>query len=115
MNESDYWLRLEYRLCSEFEGLLENHLRFLWCDGFTPQQYLVDDPLPRVTGLVWICNGQIQDEWEFTLLLPHPVGAPSEIEWSSLLPADSVTRWLAVDPIGKRVEIEPAAAVPDLA
>jgi hypothetical protein len=115
MDESDYWLSLEFRICREFAGMSDNHLRFLWCDGFTPQRYLLDDPTPRITGRAWICNGQRQDEWDFTLFLPHPVDSPDKIDWASLLPSENVTRWLAVDQRGKRIQIEPSAAVPDLA
>jgi hypothetical protein len=110
MNESDYWVHLEYRVCREFAGMPENHLRFLWCDGFIPQQYLFDGPSPRITGRAWICNGPRQDQWAFTLFLNHPVASRSEIDWPSLLPREDVTRWLAVDPPGKRIQIEPLAA-----
>jgi len=115
MTESEYWLRLEYRLESEFDGLPERHLRYYWCDGFLPQQYFLDEEPPRIAGKAWICNGQETYElWDFVFFLDHPVGSSSEIDWTSLLPAKNVTRWLAVDPVRKRIEIEPSAAVPDL-
>ncbi len=38
MTESDFWTHLEFRLCREFAGLPDNHLRSLWCDGFIPEQ-----------------------------------------------------------------------------
>ncbi|AMV29151.1 hypothetical protein VT84_32450 [Gemmata sp. SH-PL17] len=115
MNEADFWLRLEFRLCSEFAGMADRHLRYLWCDGFGPERYHLGDFEPRITGHVWICNGDKQDKWEFTLFLPHPIGSRDEIDWASLLPPGNVTRWLAFDSRGKRIQIEPAAAVPDLA
>jgi len=52
---------------------------------------------------------------EFTLLLNHPVGSRAEIAWSALLPPENVTRWLAPDHSGKRIQIEPLAAVADAA
>ena len=113
MDEADYWLSLEYRLCHEFAGMPENHLRFLWCDGFIPEQYRLDGPSPQITGRAWICNGRRQQEWEFSLFLTHPVGSRAEINWRSLLPPANVTRWLAIEPAGKRIQIEPAAAVLD--
>jgi hypothetical protein len=116
MSESEYWLRLEFRLCAEFAGLPERRLRHFWCDGFTPQQYFLDEDPPCITGLAWICQGQqIFEQWEFVLFLDHSLGSRSEIDWTSLLPADNVTRWLAMDPLGKRIEIDPSAAIPDLA
>src|SRR6266542_2964451 len=111
MGESDYWVHLEYRVCREFAGLSENHLRFLWCDGFIPEEYHLDGPSPCIKVGAWICNGPRQEQWEFTLFLNHPVGSRSEIEWPSLLPPENVTRWLAVDPAGKRIQIDPSAAV----
>lgn len=113
MSEADYWVSLEYRVCRELAGMPENHLRCLWCDGFVPALYLLDGSMPRITGRAWICNGRRQAEWDFTLLLPHPVKSWDEVDWASLLPPEDVTHWLAVDQRGKRIEIDPAAAVPD--
>lgn len=110
VNEADYWMSLEYRVCREFAGMPDNHLRYLWCDGFIAERYLIDEPAPRITGRAWICNGPRQDEWEFTLLLPHPVVSRDKVEWESLLPPDDLTQWLAVDEHGKRIQIEPSSA-----
>jgi hypothetical protein len=111
VTERDYWQRLEFRLCRELEGMEENSLRFLWCDGFIPQQYLVDDPDPRITGLAWICNGPRQARWEFTLLLDHTVSTREDIQWDLLLPPDEVTGWLAVDLDGHRIRLTPSHAL----
>jgi hypothetical protein len=113
VDEADYWASLEYRICREFARMPENHLRYLWCDGFIPAQYLLDAPAPQIKGTAWICNGRRQAEWVFALFLRHPVSSRHEIEWAALLPPDNVTQWLALDRQGKRVEIEPSAAVPD--
>jgi hypothetical protein len=115
MLESDYWVALEFRVCREFAGTPANHLRFLWCDGFLPEQYTVGGPSPCIKGRVCIANGRTQDKWEFTLFLNHSVGSPSEIDWASLLPPENVTGWLAIDWPGKRIQIEPSAAVADAA
>ena len=112
MDEADYWANLEYRLCREFAGMSENYLRCLWCDGFIPEQYILHGALPRITGRAWICKGSEQDEWKFTLLLPHQVSSKEEIDWPSLLPPENVTRWLTVDSESKKIEIQPVA-MPD--
>jgi hypothetical protein len=112
VNELDYWPNLEYRICREFAGMVDRGLRYLWCDGFIPQQYLLSDPTPRIEGFAWICKGQDQERWTFTLVLPRPVVSLEDIDWSSLIPPEEVTRWLALDDVGKRIQIEPAAAVP---
>ncbi len=113
MDEADYWVSLEYRVCREFAGMPERRLQFMWCDGFIPCEYILDGPPPRIVGRAWICYGQRQAEWKFTLLLPRPFGSREQIDWASLFPPENMTRWLALDEAGRRIEIEPAAAVPD--
>ena len=114
LDERSFWLDLEYRLCDEFRGLSERRYHCFWCDGFIPGNYRLDDPRPQITGKAWICDGPKQDEWDFTLLLPRRFASREEIDWESLLPPDEVTRWMAFDEGRRYIEIEPAAAVPDL-
>ncbi len=114
MSEADFWVSLEFRLGHEFAGLPERRYRYFWCDGFEPSEYELAGPSPRITGWCWICNGPRQAEWQFALLLPRPVGSREEIDWPSLLPPPNVTRWMALDEGRRSIEIEPAAAVPDL-
>lgn len=95
----------------------DNHLRFLWCDGLEPETYLFDQNPPRITGRAWIGNGPKEDQmhrWSFTLLLPPTAASHDLIDWASLLPADNTTRWLSIDLENRLLEIDPAAAVPDL-
>jgi mRNA-degrading endonuclease RelE of RelBE toxin-antitoxin system len=113
MDEKYFWGSLEFRLCHEFAGLPERRYQYFWCDGFIPTNYLLDDPRPRITGKVWICNGPAQKEWDFALLLPRPFEAHEEIDWASLLPPKDVTRWMTFDEGCRYIEIEPAVAVPD--
>jgi hypothetical protein len=115
VNEATYWATLEFRITDELAGLSDRDLRYLWCDGLLPVQFLLDDPTPRIIGRAWICNGPKQAEWQFTLFLPSLVGSRAEIDWAALLPAEDVTCWLALDLVGKRFEIDPAAAIADLA
>jgi hypothetical protein len=105
VTEADYWLRLEYRVCRELAGMEDKALRFLWCDGFIPEQYLLDEPTPRITGHAWIGNGpRKQDRWKFTLFLDQAVCNRDEISWSALLPPDDVTGWLGVDLDHRQIE-----------
>src|SRR5262245_54400936 len=113
MSESDYWLELEYRVSAEFAEMADNRLRFLWCDGFTPLEYLLDDSLPRITGRTWICNGPKQEEFDFTLFLKALVDSRADVDWSALIPPTGVTRWIAVDVASRRIQFDPRAAVPD--
>jgi len=112
MREADYWEHLEYRVCRELRGLAQTALLSLRCNGFIPERYILDDPTPRVEGRVWIGVGSSShQEWEFALLLPHPVRSRDEITWAALLPPEHATRWLALDLIGMYMHIEPAAAL----
>jgi hypothetical protein len=114
MDESGFWDHLEYRVCDEIGGLREPGFRRYWCDGFLPDLYVFDESPPRVVGRVWMGIGpREQEEWRFTLLLRGPIASREEIDWSALLPPPDATRWLTVDPAGKRLVIEPAVAVPD--
>ena len=107
VTEADYWPRLEFRVCRELAGMEESALRFLWCDGFIPEQYLLDDPTPRITGRAWICNGPKQEQWEFTLVFPEAVQTVQDISWAALLPSEEATGWLGVDRDGRQIVIVP--------
>lgn len=112
--ERDFWARLEFRICRELNGMPEQWQRRYWCDGFIPEYYKLDGEPPHISGRVWMVEVQKQHKWKFVLLLPHPYKTYEEIDWVALLPPENVTRWLTVDPDCQRIEIEPAAAVPDL-
>jgi hypothetical protein len=106
VTETDFWTRLEYRVSREFESM--NGRRFLWCDGFVPQEYLVDDAEPRIEGMVWIGNGRRHDQWVFELMLGHHTRSLEDVPWAALLPSDSETGWLVVDVDLRHVRIVPS-------
>jgi hypothetical protein len=114
VDQKEFELSLEYRICLEFSCISESQLSNLWCDGVMLGTFLLDDPRPRILGTAWICEGVKQEEWRVELLLPKRLKPPGEVKWEQLLPPEDVTRWLAVDRQKKFVQIEPAAAVPDL-
>jgi hypothetical protein len=114
VGESDFWSHLEYRVCHDIDGLRQRELRHFWCDGFIPVCYHLGEPSPHIIGRVWMGIGpRDQQEWEFILLIPGPVTSREAIDWSALLPPLDRTRWLTVDPIAKRLIVEPAVALPD--
>jgi hypothetical protein len=112
VTETDYWEHLEYRVCREFEGMEDRALRFFWCDGFIPQEYLVDDPSPRITGLAWIGSVPRQEQWAFELVLPNTVRSLEHVPWHTLLPAEDVTDWLSIDLEKRQIRIVPSVGVP---
>lgn len=114
MDEATFWKKLEYRICGEFVGLPEQRHRYFWCDGFIPYDYYLEEPTPQIAGRAWIVDGQAQEQWDFVLYLPGSVLSKELIDWESLLPPENRTRWMCFDENRKRLEIDPAAAVPDL-
>ena len=114
MTESDFWLALEFRIGGEFAGLPQRRLQYFWCDGFQPDEYVLNGAEPRIIGKAWIVDDQKEMVWDFTLLLPSAVNSRHDIDWASLLPPESATRWIAIDESRRYIELEPAVAVPDL-
>ena len=93
MDESEFWVRLEYRVCQEIDGLRQPGLRRFWCDGFIPVRYDFDEPSPRIVGIVWIGIGRREQQaWEFVLLLRGPIESRENVIWSALLPKLNMTR-----------------------
>lgn len=112
MKESDFWSQLEYRVCHELDGLDECRERGLWCDGFIPEKYVLDEPSPHISGRVWIGIGTLnQQEWGFTLFLGKPADGSDKINWPELLPLNNLTQWIEVNIESKRLELDPGAGV----
>lgn len=109
MEETDYWLHLERRVCRGLRETADEAFCHLWCDGIVPESYRLDAHEPYIAGHAWICNGPRQDKWAFTLLLPRTAVSRDNIEWVSLLPPENARHWLSLDKQGKHIDIDPAA------
>jgi hypothetical protein len=108
IKEADFWPRLEYRVCREMNGIPHCKRAALWCDGFLPEQYFLDNAPGYIEGQVWIGRGsRHQEEWRFRLLLGSPLASVKDIPWSEVLPPDGVSGWLMVDTQRKRLEVKP--------
>ena len=112
MDESDYWVALEYRICRELEGFEDGQLRALWCDGLVPEEWELPAGQPSVRGLAWFGRTG-QDRWQFVLLLAPSPSSREGIHWDELLPPDDHTGWLSVDLERRSIVIDPAASVPE--
>jgi hypothetical protein len=112
IDESDYWVALEYRICREVEGFAEEPLRRFWCDGLEPLCYHLDPPEPCVRGRAWF-GPTGQDVWDFTLLLDPATRARSDVDWAALLPDERLTGWLSPRPHDRRLVIDPLGGHPD--
>lgn len=114
MDESEYWRRLEYRVCRELRGLADDELRCLWCDGFIAEGFHADDTGATISGRLWIGrSAREQEAWRFHLFVGRSVHCQAEVPWDRLLPAEDATGWLSVDPPSKVLTIRPPAAYPE--
>jgi hypothetical protein len=102
-----FWKELEFRVSREMQTPNLKRL-FLWCDGFTPEQYFLDETPVRVTGSVWIgdIGSSGQEEWQFTLSLPLGTSSRTNIDWATLLPPPEVSDWLLIHPTKKELEMK---------
>jgi hypothetical protein len=89
MTEREFWLVLEYRLEHEFAGMADRRLQYLWCDGFIPVQYQLSEDPPKIVGRAWICDDRKQEKWGFTLFLPTAVASVEDVDWRTLIPAQT--------------------------
>ena len=105
---------LEYRNCRKLADMQSWDLRHLWCDGFSPERYYLTGQKPYITGGAWICLGQRQSEWKFTLLLPPTGNLQDGIDLHSLLPPENMARRLTIDQEREHIKVEPGVAMPDL-
>jgi hypothetical protein len=107
LDEAEFWVRLEYRICAELHGFEDNGLRHYWCDGLVPEEYdLLGEPR-CIRGRAWIGQGRRQEQWNFTLLTTPPVMDRREIDWAAVLPGDALTGWLTPDLQRKTLKIDP--------
>lgn len=93
--------------------MLDPQLATMWCDGLIPERYLFDGRQPRITGRAWL-GATGQEPWTFTLFLHTTVKRREEIDWAAHYPPENTTCWIAVDVTSRRIQFEPAAAVPNL-
>jgi hypothetical protein len=105
--ERRFWKDLEFRVSREMENPKLKRL-FLWCDGFTPKQYFLNETPMRVTGSAWIgdVGSSGQEEWQFTLSLPLETSSRTNVDWAALVPLPEVRGWLFVAPAEKKIEMK---------
>lgn len=111
MDESEFWTKLERRICGELANMRDPAWRYWWCDGFRLR--IVDREKGEITGRVWMVQGMNQQDWSFRLSLRKLSSEEERIDWSALLPAEHETRWLSMDLAKKHVTIEPELGQPD--
>jgi hypothetical protein len=112
VEEDDYWVRLEFRICAEVRGFDDLQLRGNWCDGLVAEEYDLLPPKPCIRGRAWF-GPDGQQPWEFSLLVDPNTRSRTDIDWAALLPGDRSTGWLSPDPQRKTMTIDPLGGHPD--
>lgn len=114
MTETDYFGRLEMRVCRELAGMHQTELQWMWCDGFIPEEFAVVGQRCRMTGRVWVAwGGRRQECWTFALLLGGETLDRDCVDWAAMLPAGEFTGWLSLDFDNKSTTICPSAQYAD--
>ena len=106
--ERQFWEELEFRVSREMQKPNFKKL-FLWYDGFTPEQYFLNETPVRIVGSAWIV-GDRHEVWKFTLSLALGASGRPNIDWARLLPAPESDGWLFIAPAAKELEVKLALA-----
>jgi hypothetical protein len=111
VEEREFWVHLEYRICAEFAGFADSQRRSCWCDGLIPEEYDLAGTEPRISGVVF-CGQSGQERCRFTLVVAQEAASPRQIDWSALLPSDRLTGWLTPDHQNKTLRSRPPLRTP---
>ncbi len=105
MTESAFWSALEWRICRELEGMTDDALRHMWCDGVRGDIVRREAGRACLCGSIWIGKDG-QTAMQFTMVLPGDIPSKTDIVWSKLMPPEDTTAWLSVDVGRKQVTID---------
>ena len=112
MDESQFWLKLEFRVSGELRQMRDKHLRHLWCDGFDPVGVESDSHGAWIVGRAWIM-GDDDSKYSFRLRIGEPGSSRPDRDWAALMPDEESTAWLSLDRSSQRIEIDPFVTIPD--
>jgi hypothetical protein len=72
LQDSEFWLKLEYGMSPWFRNCEDTSLRGYWCDGFIPGSMVNTKDGVDVRGTAWIADSpRSQTEWEFRASVPQ--------------------------------------------
>lgn len=107
MTEAEFWTALEFRVSRALGELADNRLRFLWCDGFFPDDVQPNDD--SVTGYALISedDGKTFERYRFRLWVSQGGECEGGIDWEAVIPLEPARDWLRVDRDHKSLEMRP--------
>jgi hypothetical protein len=101
VDESEFLVHLEYRICGELRSRGPLELRGLWCDGL--ELHGQEEFMGRVAvfGTAYMMDGPKvlsgDGRWTFRLMLPQGVARDSVSNWRTFLPPEEARGWLETD------------------
>ena len=107
MQEPEFWLRLAYQATAVLAASRDNHIRFLYVDGFHigTGDITVDPECRVVTTRAWVYGGKITNYLATLSLAPSAAEDWRNGRWANLLPVEHAVDWLSISPSGGRMEI----------
>jgi len=107
MTEAEFWTELEYRVSLELSQLPDDHVRFLWCDGFLPDYDQPDDRFVVGYALISEDDGRSFERYRFRLTVNPDTRESQNRNWSAMLSEGlSRGRWLFIDRDRKLLEVQ---------
>jgi hypothetical protein len=107
MREPEFWLLLSYRVTRVLRSSRDNHIRFLWVDGFDigTGNGAVDLERRIVTARAWVYGGKITNYLATLHLSRSAAEHWRSGRWADLLPAEDDIDWLSVSTSAGRLDI----------
>ncbi len=105
MQESEFWSRLEYRLCREMAS-------GYWCDGIGPGILIEHQDSSQIQGFAFVGKSPNCEEWRFTMQLPKSATSLQTIDWEGLFPPEDCHGWLTIDIQHKQLHIDTSNVTP---
>jgi hypothetical protein len=106
---SEFWHRLARRISDELRVSKDNHVRFLWVDGFIPGTVASEPADKKVLAkaLVSEDGGRSFVHYRICIYLSGSAAQAFEKgEWSGLVPPSEATGWLTINRANMEMEIE---------
>src|SRR5258705_13972772 len=105
MTETEFWTELEFLVSRTLAELANNRLRFLWCDGFFPDDVQPSDDSVIGYALISEDDGKTFERYRFRLWLSPRSHVEGRIDWDAVLPPHQAPDWLRVDREHRSIEM----------
>lgn len=100
MTETEFFERLEYRVCEQLRDHPHPAVPGLWCDGLIREDADFTGLLPALSGIAWFGGlpgedpARYQEKWRFELTVNLRLETLDSVRWASLFPGPGARGWL---------------------